>query len=113
VGLMKSPRVLEGAVERVKALKPNLAYAPVMLSVAVSPKTTLFNLQAVGPEPEYTRAYLDACMEEFLNLKAELLKKPGEKTMESITEQLLAQEQDLKKFEEEEAAFKATNNVVF
>jgi capsular exopolysaccharide synthesis family protein len=113
VGLMRSPGVQERAAERVRALKPNLAPVPVKVDVAVSPKTTIFNLQAVGREAEYTRAYLDAVMEVFLQKKAELRAQPSEKTLEGITKQVISLDSDLKRLEEEEIAFRATNNVVF
>jgi len=111
--LMKSAKVQERAVERVRALKPNLRPAEVDLAISVSPKTTIFNLQAVGAEPEFTRAFLDACMEEYINLKTEMRRSTSETTLTGITKQLIELDHDLKKYEEEELAFKTTNNVVF
>jgi len=111
--LMRSARVRERASERVRALKPELPPVPVELATSVSPKTTIFNLQAIGGDPEYTRAYLDAAMEEYLALKTEMRASTSDTTLARIMEQLQALEQDLRKYEDEEMAFKATNNVVF
>lgn len=111
--LMRSARVRERAAERVRSLKPALQPVPVELNTSVSPKTTIFNLQAVGMEPEYTRAYLDAAMEEYMALKTEMRASTSETTLARIMEQLKTLEQDLRKYEDEEMAFKATNNVVF
>jgi polysaccharide biosynthesis transport protein len=111
--LMLSARVRERAFERVRALKPALTPALVNLQISVSPKTTIFNLQAVGPEPEYTRAYLDACMEEYIALKSEMRASTSDTTLARIIEQLEGLDRNLKKYEEEETAFKTNNNIVF
>ena len=111
--LMKSARVLDRAQERVRTAQPNLAPVRVDLQISVSPKTTIFNLQAIGAEPEYTRAYLEACMEEYINLKTEMRTSTSESTVARITEQLIALDRDLKRYEDEELAFKTNNNVVF
>lgn len=111
--LMRSARVRERAAERVRALKPELKPVPVDLVTSVSPKTTIFNLQAIGGEPEYTRAYLDAAMEEYVALKTEMRASTSDTTLARIMEQLKSLEQDLRKYEDEEMAFKATNNVAF
>ncbi len=111
--LMKSGTVLSRAMERVRAIKPNLNPVPVILQVSVSPKTAIFNLEAVGSEPQYTRAYLDACMDEYINLKREMRTSTSETTLQGITEQLVSLERDLKKTDDELLAFQATNSVVF
>lgn len=111
--LMRSTLVREAAMERVRALQPNLTPSLVDLQTSVSPKTTIFNLQATGPEPEYTRAFLDACMEEYIKFKTKMRETTSDVTLRNIMEQLQKLEGDLRKHEEEEMAFKATNNIVF
>jgi len=112
VALMKSETVLNHAAERVRALKPNLPAVPVSLAIAVLPKTTIFYFQVVGPEPEYVQAYLDACMEEYTNLKKEMRASTSETTLAGITEQLVTLQRELKKDEDELLDFQATNSVV-
>ena len=113
VALMKSGTVLNKAFERVRALKPNLTPAPVDLQIVVSPKTSIFNLQCIGTEPEYTRAFLDACMEEYTILKKEMRSTTSETTLAGITAQLVTLERDLKRNEDELLNFQASNSVVF
>jgi capsular exopolysaccharide synthesis family protein len=118
VALMRSSTVLNRSLERVRALKPELAPAdqpgpPVDLQITVSPKTTIFILQAVGSNREFTRVYLDACMEEYINLKKEMRTSTSETTLAGITDQLIALERDLKKHEEDLIQFQASNSVVF
>jgi capsular exopolysaccharide synthesis family protein len=113
VALMKSGTVLNRAFERVRALKPDLTPTPVELQISVSPKTTIFNFVATGGEREYTRAYLEACMEEYINLKKEMRTSTSQTTLAGIAEQSAALERELKKYEDELLAFQATNSVVF
>lgn len=113
VAYMKSAIVLNRAVDRVRALKPNLPYSPVKLQISVLPKTTIFNLQAFGTDPEYTRAYLDACMEEYMNFKKEMRTTTSDLTLAGITEQLVSLERDLKRYENDLLSFQASNSVVF
>lgn len=113
VALMRSSTVMNRALERVRALKPDLTPTPVDLQISVSPKTTIFNLQATGTSQEFTRVYLDACMEEYINLKKEMRTSTSETTLAGITEQLVALERELKKCEEDLIQFQAGNSVVF
>jgi capsular exopolysaccharide synthesis family protein len=113
VALMRSSTVMNRALERVRALKPDLAPAPVDLQISVSPKTTIFNLQATGASPEFTRIYLDACMEEYISLKKEMRTSTSETTLAGITEQLVTLERELKKNEDDLIQFQASNSVVF
>jgi succinoglycan biosynthesis transport protein ExoP len=109
--LMKSDTVRKKAFDRVRALKPDLPPTPVDLQITVSPKTTIFNLQAVGGNAEFTRAYLDACMDEYILLKKDMRASTSDTTLAHLTEQIASLERDIKKFEDEEMSFKATNNV--
>lgn len=111
--LMKSGTVLNRAFERVRTLKPELAPVEVDLQISVLPKTTIFNLVATGAEPQYTRACLEACMEEYINLKKEMRASTSQSTLAGITEQSFALERELKKYEDDLLAFQATNSVVF
>jgi succinoglycan biosynthesis transport protein ExoP len=112
VTLMKSDRVQQRAVERIRALKPELAAGPVLLHIVVPPKTTVFSLKAVGSHAEYTRAYLEACMEEYINLKKELRQSSSDITLAGIQEELTRAEKELRRGEEELLKFQSSNSVV-
>ena len=51
--------------DRVASQNPGLLSPPVTLKVSVLPRTTIFVLRATGENPEYTKAFLQACMEEY------------------------------------------------
>jgi hypothetical protein len=89
--LMKSGTVMNRARERARAqtICPPCQWR----SHSISPKTTIFNFQVVGPEPEYVQAYLDACMENT-HLEKEMRTTTSETMLAGITEQLITLERD-------------------
>src|SRR5262245_14525028 len=52
VTLMKSDKVQQRAAERIRGQKPDLAATPVLLTIVVPPKTTVFSLKATGSNAE-------------------------------------------------------------
>lgn len=113
VALMQSGTVLNKASARLLAMPNAPKPAPVKLRITVSPKTTIFQLEAAGLDPDYTRAYLDACMAEYINLKKEMRTSTSENTLNKITEELSRLEGEIKKGEADMLAFQSSNSVVF
>jgi capsular exopolysaccharide synthesis family protein len=113
VALMQSASVLNRVELRLRTSQPELTPVPVKLAVSVIPKTTIFVLRATGEEPNFTQAYLHACMEEYIQLKKEMRSQTSETTLASITEELGRLERELRKGEEESVNFQASNSVVF
>ena len=83
----------------------------VALHVAVLPKTTIFVLQAVGDDPQYTQAFLEAVMEEYVSLKKEMRTQTSDTTVAGLTEEVLRLEKELHKSDQELADFQGTNSV--
>lgn len=114
VMLMKSGTVLNRAAQRVRDLKPDLKPAPLQpIEITVLPKTTIFLLRLTGEDPEYTTAYLQAVMDEYIALKDEMLVTASGKTLAGIMSELTRLEKDLKRGEDELLAFQSSNSVVF
>jgi len=111
--LMRSPIVQKRARERVAALKPHLASIPVSLRVGQQPETAIFVLTAEGVEPEYTQAFLDACMEEYTNYKKENRANTSDKALIQIKEQLMILETEIDQQESALVDFQKVNNLVF
>jgi capsular exopolysaccharide synthesis family protein len=111
--LMQSGVVINRAHARVLAQKPEAGMHPVGLKVSVLPKTTIFVLQASGRDPDYTQAFLQACMEEYIALKREMRLQTSDTTVAGLTEEVMRLEKDLRKAEEDLAEFQSTNSAVF
>ena len=109
--LMQSGVVQNRAINRVTAQKASLVPSPVKLAVSVLPKTTIFVLRGRGADPEYTQAYLEACMEEYSNLKKEMRSQTSDTTLAGLTEEVLRLEKELKKCDDDMVTFASTNSV--
>ena len=86
--LMQSGVVNNRAHERVKEQRPELSMHPVELKVTVLHKTTIFVLQATGVDPEYTQAFLQAVMEEYIALKKEMRNATSDSTLAGLTKEV-------------------------
>jgi succinoglycan biosynthesis transport protein ExoP len=113
VALMQSASVLNRVDLRLQKQQTELPPSEVKLGVSVIPKTTIFVLRATGAEPRFAQAYLQAVMEEYIQLKKEMRSQTSETTLSSITEELGRLERDLRRGEEELVNFQASNSVVF
>ena len=111
--LMRSDKVALDAASRLAALHPDLPAREVKLRVTVSPRTSIFNLEASGEHPEYVRLYLQACMDSYLELRQQMRESTSEGTLVGLTRQVQDLERELRTGEEQIGAFLRTNNVVF
>jgi succinoglycan biosynthesis transport protein ExoP len=113
VALMQSGTVVNRAEQRLRTLKPELLPSLTKLKIGVAPKTTIFTLRAVGSDPAYVQAFLDAVMDEYIALKKEMRAKTSDSTLAGITEELTRLAKEAKAGEDELLQFQATNSVVF
>ncbi|PAW77825.1 MAG: hypothetical protein B9S32_09490 [Verrucomicrobia bacterium Tous-C9LFEB] len=111
--LMQSAEVRSRARARVQALKPNLVPIPVALSAYQQPRTSIFTLQASGSEPNYTQAFLDAVMEEYISRRKETRSEKSQSALLTIKEQVDKSEKEINQVDEEMLSFQKENNVIF
>src|SRR5665213_1036401 len=109
--LMHGVDVLNRARDRVANQYPKLIPMPVDVEVNVLPRTTIFGLRATGVNPDYTTAYLQACMEEYINLKKKLAAQASDTTIAGMTEQMLRLQPEIDKCDDEMQAFLSTNDI--
>src|SRR5262249_39546789 len=84
----------------------------VPLKVTVLPKTTIFLVQGTGSEPRYTQAFVQACMDEYVNMKKDMRTQTSDTTIAGLTEEVLRLENDLHRCEQEMVAVQTTNSIV-
>ncbi len=109
--LMKGTEVQQRARDRVANQNPGLTPRPISLDVSVIPKTTIFLLHAASDNPDYTKAYLQACMEEYISLKKQMAAHTSDTTIAGLTEQVLRLEPEMQKCDNAMEAFLSTNDV--
>ena len=68
-------------------------------------------LRATGENPEYTKAFLQACMEEYINLKKEMAEHTSDTTIAGLTDQMLRLEPEMQKCDDEMQQFLSTNDI--
>src|SRR5204862_7709330 len=68
IQLMESDEVRGGSEAIVRATHPELQPVKVSLSVTQRPRTSIFELEAIGSAPEYTQAVLNAVMQNYLDV---------------------------------------------
>jgi len=113
IELMTSGAVREDAHQRVQTQFPELEPGHVSLAVRQKPQTSIFIFSAQGGSPEYTRRYLDAVMQAFIHLKDEQREFASEKTLTTITEQLIKLDQELEQAEQRLFDFQSKHNLNF
>lgn len=111
--LMQSDIIINRAYSRVVPAESSIPASPPELKVSVSPRTSIFLLQATAADPRLTQDFLQAAMEEYIHLKREMRKQASDSTVADLTEEVLTLERDLRRAEEEVAAFQSTNSMVW
>jgi len=84
---------------------------PVTVRMSQTSKSAVVTLEAIGPQPAYTQAYLEALMQAYLEYKAELRKQISGDTLASIAEQVKLAELELKNQQDILTGFERTNNM--
>jgi polysaccharide biosynthesis transport protein len=113
MALMQSSQVHKRVISRVQALRPDLKPSSVNIIVHQSPNASIFILNAYGSDPDYTQAYLDATMQEYINFKREMRVDTADRTFIAINEEVLNLQQKIKEAEDEKVEFQKKNNIVF
>jgi len=111
--LLQSGEVARRADARVMALNPNLEKVPVNLYATILPKTSIFQVTAQGLQPQQTKAYLDAVMDEYIAYRRSMRSDKSDVTLSAITDQVVDLEKDLRKAEEQLFNWQKENNLVF
>jgi polysaccharide biosynthesis transport protein len=113
IQLMQSAEVRRSAEALVRSTHPEMQPVLVEITVAQKPRTSIFDLQAIGSTAEYTQTYLNALMQKYLDFKKGMREDQGHNVTTAITEQLISVEKDLRNGEDEMLEFQKQNNIGF
>src|SRR5437588_6758586 len=113
IQLMQSTEVRRSAEALVRSAHPELQPVPVEIFVIQKPRTSIFDLSALGTTPDYTQAYLNAAMQKYLDFKRGMREDRSHEVTTGITEQLIQVEKDLRNGEDEMLEFQKQNNIGF
>ncbi|HKP03054.1 MAG TPA: polysaccharide biosynthesis tyrosine autokinase [Chthoniobacterales bacterium] len=113
IQLMQSAEVRRSAESLVRSTHPEMQPVVVDITVAQKPRTSIFDLIAIGTTPDYTQAYLNALMQKYVDFKKGMRENQGSTVTTAITEQLIQVEKDLRASEDEMLDFQKQNNIGF
>ncbi|HKK18262.1 MAG TPA: polysaccharide biosynthesis tyrosine autokinase [Opitutales bacterium] len=126
IELMESDQVKSRAVERVKLAQPevykdleqsedflNRGLRSLDVVAEVKDDTSIFTLKALTPTREFSRAFLDAVMAEYINRRSEMRAKTSEKTYDAIAAKIRSLETEIDENEDAIVEFQKKNNIVF
>lgn len=117
VELLRSDKMKESAWERLRTTGFTLPLdrhgKPIEAALHINQpaKSTLIFLEASSPYPAYTKAFLEALMNEYLEYKKSVRKVVSGDTLTSISEQVLRLERELKENQDGLAVFQRSNNL--
>ena len=111
IQMMQSDEVRQGAEALVRATHPELPQGKVTISVSQRPRTSIFELEAVGTTSDYTQVYLNAVMKKYLDVKKGMRADEGSHVTTAITEQLIQVEKELRNGEDEMLEYQKDNNI--
>ena len=115
--LLKSGKMFQMALARLQASSNSIPLdkegkvLPVKLNVGQAPKSSVFIVETTCSDPAFTRAFLNALIDEYLTYKKNIRQTVSGDTLASISEQLLRLERELKISQEAFGAFQKTNNL--
>src|SRR5947199_1791164 len=113
IQLMQSAEVRRSAESLVRSAHPELQPVTVEIFVIQKPRTSIFDLSAIGSAPDYTQAYLNAVMQKYLDFKRGMREDRSHEVTTGITEQLISTEKELRTAEDEMLEFQKQNNIGF
>ena len=85
----------------------------VRLRVTVTPRTSIFVLVGTGTNPKFTKAFVQACMDGYINLKKSMVNRNSNTTIMGMEEEVLHLDKELEANQNEIVAFQRTNSLVW
>ena len=114
VAIMRSPQTYEEAVERVRALHPEITPDDsASVEANQEPKTSIFNLSVSSVNPAYAQALLTAVMDTYLERKRSRREQNTNETVSALTEEISRLDNEIRDDEQKLVEFQKDNNVVF
>lgn len=110
--IMRSQEVLSRARQRVDLERPGLK-GDAQIEIRIVPQTAIFSLSATSGDAEYSRAFLDALMGEFMQFKRERRMVTSQATIEQISAELSRLEKEIAAQEQTLLQFKERNNIAY
>jgi polysaccharide biosynthesis transport protein len=109
---IESSEMRRRALDRVRALHPDLKESEVEVQVSQNRGSAIFNVRAFGTEPKYTRIFLDALLDEFIAFRNQIREQQRNKALTTLAEDVVRREKSLQEKQDKLTSFEKANNIV-
>ncbi|MDB6005028.1 MAG: hypothetical protein JWR15_2015 [Prosthecobacter sp.] len=92
---VESAEMKRRALERVRALNPDLKDSDVEIRVAQNKGSAIFNILATGSEPKYTRIFLDALLDEFIAFRQSIREGAQGKVLQQFLSEVVTRQKSM------------------
>jgi capsular exopolysaccharide synthesis family protein len=92
---------------------PRTTTKPVKLHITVTPKTSIFNLEATSPDGPYAQAFLGAVMTNYMGLKKEMIQRGSSGSETALAQEMTNIQQEIEGYKKNLADFETTNSLPF
>lgn len=109
---VESAEMKRRALERVRALNPDLKDSDVEIRVAQTKGSAIFNILATGSEPKYTKIFLDALLDEFISFRQSIREQAQGKVLQQFMQEVVNKQKIMEDRNERLKKFSAANNII-
>ena len=109
---VESAEMKRRALERVRALHPDLKDSDVEIRVAQTKGSAIFNILATGSEPRYTKIFLDALLDEFIAFRQNIREQAQGKVLQQFLQEVVSKQKVMEERNDKLTKFSAANNVI-
>jgi capsular exopolysaccharide synthesis family protein len=109
---VESAEMKRRALERVRALNPDLKDSEVDIRVAQTKGSAIFNILATGSEPRYTKIFLDSLLDEFIAFRQSIREQAQGKVLQQFLQEVVNKQKVMEERNDRLTKFSAANNVI-
>lgn len=109
---VESAEMKRRALERVRALNPDVKDSDVEIRVAQTKGSAIFNILATGSEPKYTKIFLDALLDEFISFRQSIREQAQGKVLQQFLQEVVAKQKVMEESLDRLTKFRAANNII-
>jgi len=109
---IESAEMKRRALDRVRALNPDVKDSDVEIRVAQTKGSAIFNVLATGSEPKYTKIFLDALLDEFIAFRQSIREQAQGKVIQQFLQEVVSKQKAMEDSLERLTRFKAANNIL-
>lgn len=109
---VESAEMKRRALERVRAMNPDLKDSEVEIRVAQTKGSAIFNILATGSEPKYTMVFLDALLAEFISSRQSIREQAQGKVLQQFLQEVLSKQRLMEDSLDRLTKFRAANNII-